>query len=197
MLKDVLTIISLVLGFLIYVPYFRSLIRKEASPHVFSWLTWGLLIGLGFILSLSNGGGEGAWVFALESFFCFVIAICALLRKEKNITRNDQIVFAGVMIITLFYIFTKNAIISVILAALIDGLGFVPTFRKSYSKPYSEPFSSYLFSALAFAVSLGALETYTFTTLFYPITLVATNSSFVLFLIIRRKMIALPTNQTL
>ncbi len=187
MTKDILAIISLILGFLIYVPYFRALAKKEASPHVFSWLTWGILIGLGFILSLTSGGGEGAWIFALESFFCFVIALCALLQKKKNITRSDQIVFAGAMVITVFYIFTKNAIISVILAALIDSLGFIPTFRKSYSQPYSEPWSSYLFSALAFLASIGALAAYNFTTLFYSLTLIVTNLALVVFLIARRK----------
>jgi len=187
MLKNVLTIISLILGFLIYVPYLIKIIRKEASPHVFSWLTWGTLIGLGFILSLTNGGGQGAWIFALESFFCFLVAVYALLQKEKNITLSDQLVFAAALIITGFYIFTKDAIISVVLAAAIDFLGFIPTFRKSYLKPHSEPLFSYLFSALAFLVSLGALAAYNFTTLFYSLTLVLTNLSLVFFLIARRK----------
>jgi hypothetical protein len=187
MLKNTFTIVSLILGLLIYVPYFLSIVKKQASPHIFSWFTWGLLTGLGFILSLTSGGGQGAWVFGLESFLCFMVALYALFQKEKNITRSDQLVFGAALIITIFYIFTKNAVISVILAAVIDGLGFIPTFRKSYLKPNSEPLLSYLFSSLAFLFSLGALNTYNFVTVFYAVALAVTNSSLIIFLIARRK----------
>ena len=44
-------------------------------------------------------------------------------------------------------------------------------------------------NATGFA-SLGALQTYSFVTLFYPSTLVVTNSIFVLFLLFRRKVIS-------
>lgn len=189
--KIIFTIISLAFGFALFLPYYINIWKRTAKPHLFSWLTWGILTGLGFILSLKGGGGGGAFVFALQSILCFGVAGYALVKGEKNITRIDWVFFISAITITVIYVFTKNAVLSVFLAATIDCLGFASTFRKSYSKPYDEPALTYFFSSLSFLFSLGALQTYSFVTLFYPSVLVVTNIVFVSFLLIRRKSLRL------
>jgi len=186
-MKIFFTTASLVLGFVTFLPYFARMWKGTARPHVFSWMTWGILTGLGFVLSLSGGGGKGAWIFGLQSALCLSIAAYALFKGERNITRSDRVVFTGAILTTIFYAFTKNAVLSVILAAAIDLLGYIPTFRKSYLKPLDEPALTYFFSFLSFAFSLGALATYSFVTMFYPLILVVTNIVFILFLLIRRR----------
>ncbi|MDO8663315.1 MAG: hypothetical protein Q7K28_00525 [Candidatus Wildermuthbacteria bacterium] len=171
----------------VFVPYYINIWKGIAKPHLFSWLMWGILTGLGFILSLRGGGGEGSWVFALQSILCLGVAGYAFVKGEKNITRIDWIFFVSAIAAMFIYAFTKNAVLSVSLAATVDFLGFLPTFRKSYSKPYEEPALTYFFSFLSFLFSLGALRAYSFVTLFYPLTLVATNGIFVMFLLVRRK----------
>lgn len=194
--KIIFTIISLVFGFALFLPYYINIWKRTAKPHLFSWLTWGILTGLGFILSLKGGGDGGAFIFALQSILCLGIAVYALAKGEKNITRIDWVFFVSAMLIIFIYLFTKNAMLSVFLAATIDALGFLPTFRKSYSKPYDEPALTYFFSSLSFLFSLGALQVYSFVTLFYPSALVVTNIVFVLFLLIRRKSVSLAPAET-
>lgn len=189
--KIIFTIISLAFGLALFLPYYINIFRRTAKPHLFSWLPWGILTGLGFILSLKGGGGGGAFIFALQSILCFGIAAYALVKGEKNIRRIDWVFFISAIIITVIYVFTKNAVLSVFLAATIDCLGFASTFRKSYSKPYDEPALTYFFSSLSFLFSLGALHSYSFVTLFYPSVLVVTNMVFVSFLLIRRKSLRL------
>lgn len=196
-MKTAFTIIALILGFAAFIPYFIEIWKKTAKPHVFSWITWGILTGLGFFLSLSAGGGEGAWVFGLQSALCLVIAVYALIKGEKNITRMDWVTFTSAIIITVIYIFTKNAVISVFLAASIDSLGFVPTFRKSFMKPFDEPSLTYFLSFLGFIFSIGALQSYSFVTMFYPLILVVTNGAFVLFLLVRRRSLAVHAKRNL
>lgn len=187
--KAFFTIASLVFGLAIFLPYYINIWKRVAKPHLFSWLIWGILTGIGFILSSRGGGGGGSWIFALESILCLSIAIYALMRGEKNITRADWVFFTSAIAIIPLYVFTKNAALSTLLAAIIDFLGFLPTFRKSYSKPHDEPAFTYVFSSISFIFSLAALSTYSFVTLFYPSTLVLTNGVMVLFLLIRRKSI--------
>ena len=135
LIKNVFTISSLIFQLAIFVPYFINIWKKTARPHLFSWTTWGILAGLGFVLSYSKGGGEGSWVFAMQAVLCSSIAVYALFKGEKNIKRIDWVTFISAIIITIFYIFTKDAVLSVILAATIDSLGFFPTVRKSYLRP--------------------------------------------------------------
>lgn len=188
-MQTIFAVLSLILGFATFVPYFVEMAKGTAKPHIFSWITWSLLTGLGFVISLAGGGGEGAWIFGLQSALCIVVAIYAFFRGEKNITRLDRFSFAGALVATIVYVFTKNAVISVCLAAMIDCLGFVPTFRKSYAQPFSEPALTFLLSGLGFLFSVGALDDRSFVTMFYPLVLVAANASFVLFLLTRRSVL--------
>jgi hypothetical protein len=185
--KTIFLIASLISGIAIYIPYYIGILKKEIKPHFFSWSTWAILTAIGFVSSVSSGGGGGSWIFALESVLCISVAIVALFRGEKNITRLDWFFFITAILVMLIYISTKNAVLSVILAALIDFFGFLPTFRKSFSKPKEESVLSYFFSGLGFLFSIGALLDYSFVTMFYPSTLVITNMALVIFLLMRRK----------
>lgn len=190
MVKDFFGPVSLIFGAATYLPYFIEIARGRTRPHLFSWLTWGLIIGLGFILSDSSGGGEGAWIFAAQSIACFLIAGLSFYRGEKNITAADWLAFSAASLICVFYIFTRNAVWSVVLAATVDLLGFLPTVRKSYAAPQSEPALTYFLSFLGYSFSLAALDKFSFVTLFYPSSLVLTNSLFVFYLLYRRRALA-------
>ena len=181
--KNIFAILSLVFGFGVFLPYYINIWKKVAKPHLFSWITWTLIGGLGFVLSYRGGGGEGSWIFGLQTILCLGVAVYALFKGEKNISFFDWIAFSGVIIAAIVYVSTKNAVLSVILAATIDFLGFIPTFRKSYLKPYDEPILTYFFAFLSWFFSIVALENYSFVTMFYPFTLTLTNIVFVLFLL--------------
>lgn len=186
-MQNAFAVLSLIFGFGTFVPYFVEMFKGTARPHIFSWITWSLLTGLGFLISLKAGGGEGAWIFGLQAGLCLIVAVYGVFRGEKHITQLDRLAFASALIITAIYIFTKNAVLSVCLAATVDCLGFIPTFRKSYMQPASEPALTYTFSGLGFLFSLGALHELTLVTIFYPLVLVLANISFVLFLLVRRR----------
>jgi hypothetical protein len=187
--KNIFALISLIFGLALFVPYYINIFKGIAKPHLFSWLTWGILVGIGFYLSLQAGGGIGSWNFAVISVLCFGVAIYALIKGEKNITRIDWIFFIGAIIIMTIYVFTKNAAISVGLAAITDSSAFFPTLRKSISKPFDEPALTYFFSGSSFLFSFGALQGYSFVTMFYPLMMVVVNFAFVAFILIRRRMI--------
>lgn len=186
-MKTIFTLTSLIIGLAVFVPYYINIKKGTARPHLFSWLTWGIVNGLGFILSFARGGGGGAWLFALSSILCFGIAVYAFLKGEKNIVFIDWLAFIGALAAIAIYAFTENAVASVSLAAAIDFLGLFPTFRKSYDRPHDEPMLTYAFSGLAFLFSVFALQAYNFVTVFYPLTIAIVNLIFILFVLARRK----------
>ena len=186
-IKTIFAIISLASGFALFLPYFIGIWKNETKPHLLTWVTWFILTGLGFVLSYTAGGGAGAFTFALQSILCLFIAIYALIKREKNITRVDWMIFTFAIIIMSFYALTKNALLSAIFAATVDCLGYIPTFRKSYLRPYQEPPLTYTMASVSWLFSIFALNAFSVTTLIYPIALVVVNGAFVLFLFIRRK----------
>jgi hypothetical protein len=189
-IKNVFALISLIFSLALFIPYYINIYRGTAKPHLFSWLTWGVLVGIGFYLSLQAGGGVGSWNFAVISVLCLGVALYALIKGEKNIAQIDWVFFISAIIIMTIYIFTKNAVISVTLAAITDSSAFFPTLRKSISKPFDEPALTYFFSGSSFLFSLGALQNYSFVTTFYPLMMVVVNFAFVTFILIRRRVVS-------
>ena len=92
--KIILGAVAVVINFIGYVPYFRDIFRGATKPHVFSWFVWGLVTGIVFFAQLAKGGGAGAWVTGLSSFFCLVIACLAFFRGEKEITKRPLLIFS-------------------------------------------------------------------------------------------------------
>lgn len=92
--KNIFTLLSLIFGFALFAPYYINIWKKVAKPHLFSWLIWGILMGLGFVLSMKGGEGGGSWIFGLESVLCLGVAVYAFIKSEKDITRSDWIFFS-------------------------------------------------------------------------------------------------------
>lgn len=187
MLKTFFAGISFLFALGAYIPYFVGIWKKETKPHILTWLTWFLLTAMGFFISYNSGGGAGSFTFALQSLTCLTVVVCALMTREKNIVKYDWMVFTIVIIILFFYIFTKNALLSVIFAASIDSLGYIPTFRKSYRHPFQEPVLTYTLGTASWGFSLLALSNFSFTTMLYPLAIVSMNFSLILFLLFRRR----------
>lgn len=163
--------------------------KRKQSPHAFSWSIWGLLATIALFAQIIKGGGAGVFATALTAVGCFVIAILAIIQKDKQIVAFDWITLSGAILGIALLLMMKNPLFAVICVAVADTLGFLPTFRKSYFKPGEETVIQFVFSDLKWILSISALGAYNLTTLIYPATLVFTNGVFVLMVLIRRRII--------
>jgi hypothetical protein len=145
------------------------------------------MTGIAFWLSFTNGGGAGAWIFALQAVGCSIVLVYAFFRGERNITLIDRFTFTGTLITFLLYLITNDPILSSTLAATVDSSAFIPTFRKSFLKPWEEPVLAYAISGTSYAFAILAVDVYSFTTVFYGSCLVASNIAFVIFTLLRRR----------
>jgi hypothetical protein len=55
--KEILSAIAIVLTFVAFYPYIRSIMRDETKPHVFSWVIWGTTTFVAFLAQLDGGRG--------------------------------------------------------------------------------------------------------------------------------------------
>lgn len=185
--KDFLGFLATAIAFIGFVPYFRDIFLNKTKPHAFSWLIWALLTGIAFFGQISQDAGPGAWVSGASSLLCFAIFLFGLFKGRKNIVLFDWLCLLGAGIAILFWFITKDPLISIILITLIDMLGFIPTFRKSFINPHEETASTFFLSGLTWAISLFALNNVTIVTALYPISLVISNWLFVGMVLLRKK----------
>lgn len=109
---------------------------------------------------------------------------------KKDITKLDTVFFILSLVALFLWLVAKQPVLSVILVASTDMLGFVPTIRKSWNKPYSETLFLYELNTIRHGLSLLALEQYNIVTWLYPVSWTIANGLFSVMLIIRRKQIS-------
>lgn len=174
-----------------YFFYFRDIWSGRTKPHAFTWLIWTSLTAVGFAAQVSDHGGPGAWVTGFTAAVALVIFVVSLFIGDRDIARSDWACLAGAVLAAGCWAATDDPLTAVVLVTVIDALGFVPTFRKSFHHPYGETLVTYQLSALKFVLALVALERFTAVTALYPASLVAMNAVFSLMLVVRRRMVPL------
>jgi hypothetical protein len=167
--KEWLSLLTTLLTIVSFVPYIRSIVKKETKPHVFSWVIWGVTTCLVFAAQLSAGGGVGAWPTGLSGLISIIIAILAYRYKSDiAITGADWLCLIGAGLSILTWSVTSDPFWAVLLLTIIDTLGFLPTVRKCYHHPFEENMSMYVIVFIRNLIGILALETYSPTTILFP-----------------------------
>ena len=186
-MKNTLGIIAVVIGFIGYIPYFKTIFSGKTKPHAFTWLVWGTLTAIATAGQVAGGGVAGAWVTGFTALISFIIFGLALVRGVKDFPLADWLCLAGCILAAVLWLVTNDPLTAVVLITLIDAIAFIPTIRKSYSSPESEPAFTYALSGLKFVIGIAALEQLSLLTVLYPASLVLANGGFVLMLWVQRK----------
>ena len=176
-----------IIGVIGFLPYFRNLFAGRAKPHTFSWLIWGILSAITFTAQVVSGGGPGAWIIGVAATLSLVVFVIAIFKGEKEITRLDKVSLASAALGILLWILTTNPLWSVIIVSIVDAVGYIPTFRKTFKQPYGETLALYFLSTISFVISLFALQVVDLTTALYPSSLITTNVIFISMVLIRRR----------
>lgn len=164
--------------------------KRGTQPHPFSWLLWGLVTGVAFIVQVSTGGGAGSWVTGFASSMCFVIGLYSLFKHRWQFGLFDWLSVSAGTILLLYYLLAKNAISSAIFATAMDVVGYGPTVKKGWAKPYNDSATSFALNSIKFVPALFALKSYSVTTWLYPSTLVLVNGAVAIMLFLRRRNVA-------
>jgi hypothetical protein len=188
MYKDLLAATAIVLTFVAFVPYIRSIHAGRTKPHAFSWIVWGLGTFVVFLAQLADRGGSGAWPTGVSGIITAGIAVLAYRsRSDTSITRVDG-VFLGVALAALpCWLLTSNPLIAVVLLTGMDLAGFAPTFRFAFLNPHDEHIGFYSLGALRNAIAIVALEHYSLTTVLFPAAVGIACALFVAMVAYRRR----------
>lgn len=153
---------------------------------MYSWLIWTILQIVGVAAQLKDGAGYGAWALAVGALFCFTIFLLSFKYGTRNISRFDLVCLIAAVGAIGIYLYIDNPVWATIVVAVVDFVGFLPTFRKGFQEPFSETTSTFMLSAMANALSFTALQNYSVTTVLYIASLFFTNLSFATMILIRR-----------
>lgn len=185
-LKTILGLLAAIVALINYLPYLIGVVRKSIHPHAFSWIIFTIITATISTAQLTGGAGTGAWATGATSLTTFLIAIFALKNGGYRITRGDKLSFVGALIAIPAWIITDNPLAAVIILTMIETLGFFPTYRKGWQKPRDESVFAFSLTILKYALALAAMQSYSLTTVLFPIALIVLSGLLVLMLLWRR-----------
>lgn len=189
--KELLSVVAVVLTLAAFLPYIRSILKHESKPHVFSWVIWGSTTFIVFLAQREGGGGVGAWPIGISGVITLLIALLAWSRKSDiSISRLDWLFFTLALWALPLWYATADPLWAVAILTLVDVLGFGPTVRKVYHFPWSESLVFFgLFAARNLIVIL-ALENYSLTTVLFPAVIGAACVLLIALALHRRRILA-------
>lgn len=187
--KEVFSALSIALGLISCIPYALSIYRHQTKPHMISWLIWAVACGTGASVQLAEGGGAGSWYFMVNTVWCLSIAAIAFRMGSRDIRTYDWLILLIALSAIPLWVVTDNPLISVFIIIGIDGIGYIPTFRKSWTHPEQENALTWFMSCFVFSLSILALEAYSLSTYLYPATFVVINLALTVFLLTRRRIL--------
>lgn len=186
-MKEIISIIAVILTFIAYIPYYRDILKGKTHPHIYSWSLWGLLTVLLVALQIKGGAGPATWITAAAGLLCMGVVFLSLKNGKKDISTSDTVTAILSLIAIGFWLIADQPVISIILVICADMLAFIPTVRKSWYKPYSETLSLYITNAIRFFMALAAVKSYTFLSTSWILAWALGNALFSIMLVLRRK----------
>ena len=186
--KEIFSAIAIVLTFLAFVPYIRTIMTGATRPHVFSWIIWGSTTFVVFLAQLKAKGGGGAWPIGVSGTVTIFIAFLAYLKRaDISITKADWLFLVSALSALPVWYITADPLWAVVILTVMDVLGFGPTLRKAYTFPHSEPLRFFALFAARNILVVGALERYSITTVLFPAVIAAACILLIVTIVYRRR----------
>ncbi len=184
--KDVLTVISIILIFVGYIPYIRDIFRGKTHPHIFSWIVWSILNFCLFWLQLEAWAGFASWIVLFLWMNSTFIAFISYKYGKRDIRKIDIFFFIVALLAIPVWLILDQALFSTIIVTGIGILAFAPTIRKTWVNPYSETVSTFCITTFRHILTILALSQYNIITVIFPGIWVFINASFLIMIWYRR-----------
>ena len=185
--KELIGFLSFIIVSISTIHYFALTLKGTLKPHVFTWLMWGLVMGISAAARAADQAGPGAWAGWGGAISCASIGFLAIFKGEKHITKGDVAALLGALSAIPVWMMTNNPLFAVLIVTTIDVIAYYPTWRKSYLRPYEEATFPYMVANVMHVISLCANIHYSLTTVLTPAVMIFANAALVSMILLRRK----------
>ncbi len=170
-IKLIFSGLAILITFIAFVPYIRSILSGKTKPHVFSWVIWSTTTVIVFFAQIEAKGGIGAWPIGVSGGVTTVITLLAFIkRSDITITKPDWLFLIAALASLPFWYYTSNPLWAVVMLTVVDLLGFGPTIRKAYKSPHEENIPFFILFMIRNTFAILALEHYSITTVLFPLS---------------------------
>jgi hypothetical protein len=188
--KEIFALVAIAVSCGAFGHYIWQIARGALRPHAISWLTWGIATAAVFGAQLISGAGIGAWPTAVLAAGTFSVLGLTLWRCGfDRAAPIDWAFFVAALGGLALWFWTREPLAAVAIMTGIDVIGNGPTIRKAFRDPFADSPVFFVLMGVSNAVGLAALETYSVTTVLFPLV-VGTACTLVGVLMLARRRLA-------
>jgi hypothetical protein len=173
--KDLMGALAVVIAVVAYAIYVWQTLRGQTRPHPLSWLIFGILTGTGYLVQVDQAAGPGSWVTGITTIVCLLLCVMSFWKGERAFPWYEWAFLVVAVVIFAFYLWSRQPVISAVLASAVNVLGFGPTVTKAWRRPHSDSVTTFFLNGLKFIPSFFALNVISVATCVLPATLVVAN----------------------
>jgi hypothetical protein len=149
----------IIITLIIMVRYILLLVRKEIKPALAMWLFFSIAIIMSLVTYRSEGGYGLLDNIMNTVDLVYVVTVCVAILlfgdRSSKFTGFDRSCLAAVMIILLFWIFTRNHRLTNLMMQGILVIAYFPVVKRLIdSRENTEPFSVWIGMLLAPSIAL-------------------------------------------
>lgn len=144
--------------------YLRDTVQGKVQPNRVSWFLWTAAPLIAFSAELHHGVGLPALLTFTMGFGPLLIFIGSFFNRNASwkLTKLDVICGIFALFGLILWQATGSGNIAILFSILADGMAAIPTIVKSYKDPESEKWYVYFFWAVSAALTLLALDHWSF-----------------------------------
>ena len=159
--------------------YALGVLRGVARPNWMSWSLWGLTAMIAFVAQLTGGAGDEALVTFVLGVTPLIVCALAVATGRAESGRVGLSVGCAVIAVAgiVLWQLTANPMLAVLFCIIADFFASLPTLVKACVDPSGEYPLPYLMSAVAMAVTLLTVQSWTFTVYGFPLYMLLINAA--------------------
>lgn len=182
-LKSILSVLAGVLFVVAYVPYIRTILRKETQPAKVSWIIWASLDGIAFAGMLIKHAVNGQIVGALCG--SWTVAILALKHGKAGWSMLDKLCLGGAVLGIVLWLAFRSPEVGIVTSLSVMFLGSFPTFASAWNDPSKENRTAWTIFFSSCVVAMLAIPAATLADAAQPTTFLLTETIMVGILYLR------------
>jgi hypothetical protein len=154
---SILAVIAIILT--IMVRYIYLLVRREIRPALAMWIFFSIAIAMS-LFTYRSEGGYGLLdniLNTVDLVYVVTVSIAIFLYGDKSsrLSPFDKVCFAAVLLILLFWVFTRNHRVTNLMMQAILVIAYIPVIKRLLeSRENTEPFSVWIGMLIAPVIAL-------------------------------------------
>jgi len=187
-LKDMFSVLAGLLFIAAFVPYIRSILKKETKPAKASWIIWAsldtiTLTGM-FFKEAVNGQILGA------IFGAWIVVVLTLKYGIPGWTKLDKFCLGGAILGIILWQIFSDPTFGIMTSLSVVFLGSIPTFMSAWKYPSRENKLAWIIFWVSCIFALIAIPRWTLADAAQPITFFAIETIMMYILFVHPRMLA-------